>query len=99
MIALAGFARSSDTSFAIYNTGALLSALCHLAGVALGAWRGTRVTRPVAWLAVVYGAGAAMIGLVAYFAFTGRIPSSLSTVGARPGCASWSWARRSRCSF
>ena len=36
------FSRSTDTGFAIYNTSVLLSALCHLAGVALASRRKIR---------------------------------------------------------
>jgi PAS domain S-box-containing protein len=68
------FARSSDTAFAIYNTSALLGALCHFMGVAVTSRRKIRLKRPIAWLTAAYAGGAAVMGLVICVAFAGWMP-------------------------
>jgi PAS domain S-box-containing protein len=68
------FARSSDVAFAIYNSSALLGALCHFSGVAITARGKIRVRRPAAWLGTVYLGGMAVVGLVIWAAFAGWMP-------------------------
>lgn len=73
-IAPLAFAQEADTAFAIYNTCALLSALCHLSGLGVTHSRTAGVRRPAAWLATVYSGGVAAVALIAWLAFTGRMP-------------------------
>ena len=68
------FARSTSAAFAIYNTSALLAALCHLAGVAIAARRKNRLEPSAARLAAVYAGAAAVVGLVIGAAFAGWMP-------------------------
>ena len=68
------FARSSDMAFAIYNTSVLLSAWCHFAGVAMTSWRKIPLARSAAWLVAAYASGTAVMGLVIWAAFAGRMP-------------------------
>ena len=70
----AAFARSSDTAFAIYNTSALLGALCHLSGVVMTFRRKIRLRRSATWLTVFYAGGTAVMGLVIWAAFAGWMP-------------------------
>ena len=69
-----GFARSSDTAFAIYNTSALLGALCHFAGVAMTSRRKIRLSRSAVWVTIAYAGGTAVMALVIWCAFAGRMP-------------------------
>jgi PAS domain S-box-containing protein len=68
------FARSSDAAFAIYNSSALLGALCHFSGVAITSRGRNRVRRRAARLVAVYCGGLAAMGLVIWAAFAGWTP-------------------------
>ena len=68
------FAQDLDKGFAVYNTSALLSALCHFAGVSVSSRSGTRLGRSAAWLAVVYAGGTAVMGLVIWATHAGWMP-------------------------
>ena len=68
------FARSTGMGFAIYNTSALLSALCHFTGVAITTRLRIRLRRSAVWLTAVYAGGTAVMGLVIWLALTGRFP-------------------------
>ena len=68
-------ARSTSTGFAVYNISTVLSALCHLIGVAVISRRTVRLTRSSKWLAVAYAGGAAAMGLVIWGAFAGWMPA------------------------
>ena len=59
-----GTARSTSTGFAIYNTSALLSALCHFAGVAITSRRTLRLRHSAAWLTAALAGGIGAMGLV-----------------------------------
>jgi len=75
VVAMPGaFGRSSDIAFAIYNSSALLGALCHFAGVAITARGKNRVRRRAARLVAVYCGGMAAMGLVIWAAFAGLVP-------------------------
>lgn len=49
-----GFAYSSNAAMTIYNSLVFISALCHLGGVALTAWRPTKLRQAAMWLTVSY---------------------------------------------
>jgi len=67
--------RSLNLNWTIYNSAFLLSALCHVAGVA-GASRGRiRPDQAFAWLAAAYLGGLVAVALVAWAAFTGSLPA------------------------
>jgi hypothetical protein len=68
------FAQSSDKAFAIYNTSALLGALCHFTGVTITSRRSIRLMYSARWLAAAYAGCATTMGLVIWLAFTGRMP-------------------------
>jgi PAS domain S-box-containing protein len=68
------FARSSDIAFAIYNSSALLGALCHFLGVAITSRGKSRVRGRAARLVAVYCGGMAAMGLVIWAAFAGWMP-------------------------
>jgi PAS domain S-box-containing protein len=69
-----GASRSLDQNWAIYNTAYLISALCHLAGVATSS-KDWKARHAAAWLAAAYGGGLAAVGLAGWGAFTGRMPA------------------------
>lgn len=69
----AGAVRGLDTNWAIYNSGVLLSALCHFAGLAFPS--GARARRPGIWLAATFGGGLALLGGIAWAAFADRMPA------------------------
>ena len=68
-------ARSLDPGFAIYNTSACLSALCHFTGAAITSRRKFRLRRTATWLAAAYMGSMAAIGLVIGLALTGWTPA------------------------
>jgi PAS domain S-box-containing protein len=69
-----GFARGLNTGFTIYNTSALLSALCHITGVAIASQRTLRIRHSAMWLTVACTGSMAAMGLVIWAASTGRMP-------------------------
>ncbi len=69
------FRQSLDTGFAIYSTAVFLSALCHLAGVALTARRRIRLETPARWLAASHAASIALMGMLIWAAVSGRMPT------------------------
>jgi signal transduction histidine kinase/CheY-like chemotaxis protein len=70
-----GAARSLDLNWAIYNTAHLLTALCHLAGLATAERPRVPSDQRAPWLAATYGGGLAAVGLAAWAASAGRMPT------------------------
>jgi PAS domain S-box-containing protein len=68
------YGRSENTAFTIYNTSALLSAICNLVGVGLTSLRLFHVKRSAAWLPAVYAGAAGAMGIVFWASLTGRMP-------------------------
>lgn len=67
--------RSTSCGFAIFNTSALLSALCHFTGMLITSKHRISLRRSaVWWLAVAYAVSAAIMGLVIWLTFTDRMP-------------------------
>jgi PAS domain S-box-containing protein len=67
--------RSLDMNWAIYDSAFLLSALCHLAGVAISTRQRIRPADAPAWLAVSYAGGLAVVGLFVWGALKGWMPT------------------------
>ena len=63
-----------DAGFAIYNTCALLSALCHFTGVAIASRRKIRLDHAARWLTAGYAGVLATMALITWAAFAGRMP-------------------------
>lgn len=74
-LAPTAFAHNPNTAFTIYNTSALLAAVCHLLGTKTSFSQKGYVQRPASWLVKTYLAGAGAVTLVAWFAFTGAMPT------------------------
>ncbi|GMU20987.1 MAG: hypothetical protein AMXMBFR13_10830 [Phycisphaerae bacterium] len=69
------FADRPNTTYAIYNTGALLSAVLHFIGVIIAGQGGRRIGSPAAWLAAAYAGAVGLMLLVAWLAYGGRVPA------------------------
>ena len=67
--------QSLDPGFAIYNTSALLSALCHFTGVPVTSRRKIRIQHSTWWLTAAYAGGMAVMGVLIWLALTGRTPT------------------------
>jgi signal transduction histidine kinase len=66
--------RSLNLNWTIYNLAFLLSALCHVAGVAAASRGRIRLDHALPWLVSVYLGSLAAVGLIAWGAFAGAIP-------------------------
>jgi RimJ/RimL family protein N-acetyltransferase len=68
-------APSLNLNWMLYDSTYLLAALCHGVGVGIASRARIRPERTAPWLAAAYGGGLAAAGLIAWFAFTGRMPA------------------------
>jgi PAS domain S-box-containing protein len=75
-----GLRLNLNAGFTIFTVSALLSALCHFAGVTLISRQAIRMKSPVLWLAGAYAGCMAVMGLVLWGALTARMPSFFSGV-------------------
>jgi signal transduction histidine kinase/ActR/RegA family two-component response regulator len=75
-----GLTRDLNAGFAIFTLSALLSAVCHFAGVTLFSRRRIRLARPIPCLAVAYAGCMVAMGLAIWASLTARVPGFYSDV-------------------
>jgi PAS domain S-box-containing protein len=75
-----GLRQSLNAGFAIFTLSALLSALCHFAGVTFCSRPGIHIAHPAPWLAGAYAGCTAVMGLIVWAALASWAPDFFSGV-------------------